>query len=125
MAKRGRPTKNGAKPLWMLRRITKVLRGYQEARATGEKHSVAIKEAIRYLRSEEPWMPISDTEVRRILARWYSSKLPYGCVVVMPGPTENTLTLPGGYVFKIGLTVCMQPRVEYPRANAAQPPAQE
>jgi len=124
MSRPGRPKKNGQKPLWMLRRDTIVLYRYLQARAAGEKHSVAVEEAITYLREREPRMPISATEVKRIVARWRPRSLPYGCVVVQPGPGENTITLPGGYVFKIGLTVCVQPRVDYPRANAVETPPQ-
>jgi hypothetical protein len=125
MNKRGRPKKNGMKPLWMLRRITLVLRGYQKAREAGVKHSVAIQEAVRHVRETEPQMPISETEVRRTLARYRSSRLPYGYFVVEPDPTNNTITLPGGRVIKIGLTVCLVPRVDYPRINASQHPSQQ
>ena len=125
MGKPGRPKKNGATPMWMLKRDTIVLYGYQQARGAGEKHSVAIQEAISFLRELEPGIPISATEVKRIVARWRPRHLPYGCFVVKADPTEDPITLPGGYVVRRRFTVCVQPRVEYPRANAAQTPPQQ
>jgi|SRR5579872_2598172 len=120
--KRGRPKNNGQKPIWTLTRITLALYGYQQARAAGEKHACAVQEAVEYVRKKAPMMPISETEVRRILAQYRSNKLPYGCFVVKPDPANQTIILPRGYVFKVGLTVCVQPRVDYPRANAVETP---
>ena len=67
MANRGRPKKDGVKPGWMLFRSFMVLHAYDQARARGEKHSAAIAEAVSALRSRMPGMPISETEVRRVL----------------------------------------------------------
>ena len=46
MAQRGRPRKNGAKPGGMLGREVITLGAYDEARRRGEKHVVAISEAV-------------------------------------------------------------------------------
>jgi len=72
MAKRGRPNKNGAKPGWMLFRSFMVLHAYDQARGRGEKRSVAITEAVATVRSLVPEMPISGTEVKRVLAEFRS-----------------------------------------------------
>src|ERR1700756_4508244 len=66
--KRGRPLKNGlTKPEFFARSIM-ILRGYQEARGRGEKHSAAVREAVAFVRQLDPEMPISETEVKRVLA---------------------------------------------------------
>jgi hypothetical protein len=123
MNKRGRPRKNGQLSMWMLRRETSILYGYDQARRLGEKHAVAIQEAVRYVRETDPRMPISETEVRRVLAYWRPRREPLGLVVVKPGPSESTLTLPDGRVVKIGLTSAIGPRPIYPRVNAAEKPS--
>jgi len=74
MAKRGRPKKHGAKQDWTLLRDSIALSGYDEARQRGEKHIVAISEAVSAVRKCDPQMPVSETEVRRILAHWRPSR---------------------------------------------------
>lgn len=68
MAKRGRPNKNGVKPGWMLFRTLTILHAYGRARARGDKHSDAIAQAVSAVHSLVPKMPISKTEVKRVLA---------------------------------------------------------
>jgi hypothetical protein len=41
---------------------------YDEARKKGEKHSVAVRAAVDSLRLDSSEMPISETEVKRILS---------------------------------------------------------
>lgn len=53
---------------WEFGRLAKVTSAYDEARTKGEKHSVAVREAVDSLRMGSPGMPISETEVRRILS---------------------------------------------------------
>jgi hypothetical protein len=72
MAKRGRPNKNGAKPGWMLFRSIMILAFYDQARARGEKHSAAIAAAVSKVRDRAPKRPISETEVKRVLAEFRS-----------------------------------------------------
>lgn len=72
MAKRGRPNKDGAKPTWTLLRSVIVLCAYDRARHMGEKHSAAVAAAVSALRSQVPEMPISETEVKRVLAEFRS-----------------------------------------------------
>jgi hypothetical protein len=76
MDKRGRPRKNGAQPGWMLGRVVLVLHAYDRSRSAGNKHSVAILNAVSAVRSYAPHMPISETEVRRILANLRPSSAP-------------------------------------------------
>jgi hypothetical protein len=67
--KRGRPRKEPGRMLaWQFMRVVMVLRGYDEARAKDQKHSVAVAEAVKFVRDLNPNMPISETVVRRILA---------------------------------------------------------
>jgi len=84
MAKRGRPKKNGAKEGWMLLRDTISLGAYDEARRRGEKHMVAISEAVSAVRDRDSKMPISETEVRRILAHWRPSRTAVGTILPEP-----------------------------------------
>ena len=72
MTKRGRPNKHGVQPGWMLLRSVMVLNAYDQARARGDKHSAAIIEAVSAVRSRMPGMPISETEVKRVLADFRS-----------------------------------------------------
>jgi hypothetical protein len=66
---RGRPKKEkGLIELWRFSRAGVVQFAYHEARQRGEKHSVAITCAVDYIRQHYPKMPISETEVRRVLA---------------------------------------------------------
>lgn len=76
MKKRGRPRKNGAKDPWSLARALMVIHAYDEARTGGIKHSAAVKEAADFVRWLCPGMPISETEVKRILAELRPAKGP-------------------------------------------------
>jgi hypothetical protein len=68
--KRGRPTKNGVKDVRALSRALAVLYSHDDARARGEKYSAAIRESVTFVRQLHPGMPISETEVKRILAEF-------------------------------------------------------
>ena len=66
--RRGRPSRNGAKKPWHFGRALTVIDAYTTARERGEKHSVAVRETVAFVRRRHPEMPISETEVKRILA---------------------------------------------------------
>jgi hypothetical protein len=68
--KRGRPPQNGVKEPRNLLRSLAVLYSYDKARANGEKYIVAIRESVAFVRQFHPGMPISETEVKRILAEF-------------------------------------------------------
>jgi len=53
----------------MLLRAAWVLEAYDGARKNGLKHSGGITEAVNSVRQKHPEMPISETVVKRILAR--------------------------------------------------------
>jgi hypothetical protein len=53
---------------WEFGRLAKVTSAYDEARARGEKHSVAVREAVGFLRRYSPTIPISESVVKRILS---------------------------------------------------------
>ncbi len=42
---------------------------YDEARETGQKHSVAVAQTVEFIKQRHPKMRISETEVKRILAK--------------------------------------------------------
>jgi hypothetical protein len=68
---KGRPRQaENTMPFWQFMRAARVMYAYDDARERGEKHSVAVKEAVELLKQSNPRMPISQTEVKRILAVW-------------------------------------------------------
>ncbi len=52
-SKRGRPRKNGGQPGWMLVRGLEILFPYDQSRRAGEKHSVALREAVTAVKAEQ------------------------------------------------------------------------
>lgn len=67
--KRGRPRKEAEKPENFLRAGI-VMSIYDEARQDGQKHSAAVRQAVEFTKQRHPEMSISETEVRRTLARF-------------------------------------------------------
>ena len=145
MTKRGRPNKHGVRPGWMLLRSVMVLHAYDQAKARGEKYSAAIAEAVSALRSRVPGMPISETEVRRVLAEFRSKDSKWNLVIterIAPGSelfllsdnlqwlAQTAEKFPGmldassfpGDAFDPTrirtLTIQVGPRLRYPRHNA-------
>ena len=51
-------------------RAARVLHIYNAARERGEKYSAAVRETVEQFRQLYPRHPISETEVKRILAAW-------------------------------------------------------
>jgi hypothetical protein len=43
---------------------------YDEARGNGQKHSVAVTQTVEFIKQRHPKMRISETEVKRILAKF-------------------------------------------------------
>lgn len=139
MGKRGRPAKDGRCPVWMLRRVTYVLFAYEQARNAGLKQLSAVTAAVQFVRRKAPWMSISETGVKRILAEWQSSRSESALLVANPDPDRDTLRLPewrsgasilsvanpgpdrlpDGGTARILFTAYEGPRPIYPRANAA------
>ena len=123
---RGRPKKNGEKPFWMLVRDTAVVYAYGRARNRHEKHSVAISEAIRHVRATYPLMPISETEVKRILAAWRARKRATCLFVDKPDPGHSEILYPGRdgkfRYFRIAYTASIGQHPNYPRTNAVEKP---
>jgi hypothetical protein len=72
--RRGQPRKDKdtIEP-WQFWRAAIVMWAYDEARMRGEKHSAAIREAVNLFKEHYPDWRISDTEVKRILARFRPS----------------------------------------------------
>lgn len=70
-SQRGRPRKKpDTMQFWQFLRAAAAMCGYDEARARGEKHSVAVAEATDLVKKLHPGMPISESAVRRALATW-------------------------------------------------------
>jgi hypothetical protein len=67
--KRGRPKKKGdGKKAWQFIRAAIVMSGYDESRERREKHSVAVREAVEFLRRRVPEIRICETEVKSVLS---------------------------------------------------------
>jgi hypothetical protein len=102
------------------------LHGYNQARAAGEKHSVALTAAIAEVQKQFPGLRISETEVKRILATYQ----PKGATVAwtVSKGSDGEVDPPAGMVEALGLregkklrhvlSVGFGPRPEYPRFNA-------
>jgi hypothetical protein len=97
---------------------------YVQAREAGDKHIVAITEAVNYIRTTCPSMKISETEVKRIVAAWRSERRTTCLVVSKPDPQHSMIPLPRGGTGRKLYTVSVRPRRTYPRANAAEKPKQ-
>jgi len=68
---RGRPRKKGdIIEAWQFGRAAMVMCAYDEARGRGEKHSTAVQHAVDSVKQCNREMPVSQTEVKRILATW-------------------------------------------------------
>jgi hypothetical protein len=69
--KRGRPRNMDEKTeFWRFVRSGMVMGLYDEFRRSGEKHSGAVTEIVNYFRKYYPEVPLSEVEVRRVLAKW-------------------------------------------------------
>jgi len=71
MAKRGRPSKYGVKDGVALVRGWLVLEGFGRSRSKGNKYEVALLEAVQFVKEQEPGLPISTAEVKRVLKDLY------------------------------------------------------
>lgn len=119
MEKRGRPRKNGLQDCWIfLKRMPLTLFAYDQSREAGEKHSEAIKAAVSFIREVRPPMPISESEVRRILATWRGRGRSLVPLVSKVDPSESVTSLAGGRMSRRFFAVSVGPRPTYPRANA-------
>jgi hypothetical protein len=140
--KRGRPRKDGVKEPWQFARSLMVLNAYNRARERGEKRSAAIKEAVDLVKQSAPEMPISVTEVKRILAEFHPKDSETGLIVrpsvpdakeiarrhnlraQVPGFAETKITaeLPNQNLQKCrGFKFGFGKRPDYPRHNAIAP----
>jgi hypothetical protein len=70
IGKRGRPKSNGHIPARKFFRVPLVLNAYEALKAAGTKHASAVTETITQLRQSHPDVQISETTVKRILAKW-------------------------------------------------------
>jgi hypothetical protein len=67
----GRPRKSGDTiEFWRFARAGAIMSAYDEARVSGQKHSVAVLHAVEAIRRLYPTMRISSTLVKRVLAEF-------------------------------------------------------
>ena len=97
---------------------TLAVRGYDLPRMAGEKHSEAVKEAVKYVQKWMPGIPISETVIKRILAYWRPKGESTGLCVSEPDPANCTIALHDGRTAKVLLTAAFGPKVIYLRTNA-------
>jgi hypothetical protein len=113
MSQRGRPRKNGVKPTEVLYRTMVALRGYEKARAAGEKYEVALEAAIAEVQMALK-MRMSVTEVKRVLAEFRSETQES---VFLVSECDKGLIVEGRMIKRAwGLSV--GPKPTYPRHNA-------
>jgi hypothetical protein len=122
MSSVGRPSKDGYQPIWMCGRSVLALYAYDESRKKGAKHIIAIQDAVDYVRRVRPDMPISETEVKRVLARWRAPHLQKVVLVTKPDPETSFEILPNGRIVRPLYSTYLGPRPYYPRANAVSIP---
>jgi hypothetical protein len=73
MVQRGRPKLNSVEKL---QRDLTVVWSYNESRRAGEKHASAVASAASEVRKQHPGMKVSETEVKRVLARFQPKGYP-------------------------------------------------
>jgi hypothetical protein len=120
MNKRGRPKQDGRKLFWVVERVILAVYAYGRARDRGEKRSVAISEAVEYIRATALGMRVSETEVKRIVATWRPQLSATCLFIAKPRPEHSTITLLNGRKARILYTVSIRLRPIYPRANGAE-----
>ena len=138
--KRGRPRKTKDRiPFSSFVRMGWARIPYDEARKSGEKHSVALREAVQAVKERAPQMPMSETGAKRIVATTCPRNTPTAItferetaspeklarildirrkLAAMEGkPLSGVPTLSKISVVKFGFTQ----RPNYPRHNAKPP----
>jgi hypothetical protein len=114
MTNRGRPSKHGTQPLWMVTRAMKAVYAYQHAREAGTKYSAAVREAVASVRNQ---FPMSEIELKRILAKWQPKNARVVFLVVKPDDCGELVRFPDGKLRRV-LSIAVGPRPKYPRHNA-------
>ena len=65
---------SGARQGWTLVRAFTIIEGFGRSRAAGQKYEIALLEAVNEARKRFPKMPVSVTEVKRVLKEFYPEK---------------------------------------------------
>jgi hypothetical protein len=108
----------------MLARRAFALEAYNKARGGGEKHSCAFTEAVAAVKARFSGMPMSETEMKRIVKAWQPRGFPIAFRVSRDSGAQareaialyQALGLTGKP--KTVLTFGLGPRPNYPRRNA-------
>lgn len=104
MEKRGRPKTNGVHSPWMGFRPFYTLWAFHAAREQGEKYECALAQTVDLVRKDFPDMPMSISEVKRVLAE------------LQPEGTEEVFSV--RRTGKRKLDIYFGPRPVYERKNA-------
>jgi len=120
MPPRGRPRKNGEKPRWMFERSLFILLEFHKTRNREPKHSAAIRDTVAVIRRKYPELPISETEVKRILAKWMPRDCETAFLVREPANPDAMHRLPCGD-YRPTVSIYIGPRPVYPRINQKTP----
>jgi hypothetical protein len=116
MAKRGRPEKSSS---LRVKRWLYALSEYDEARASGQKYSVALDTAVMRVFAKYPRLKICRTEIKRMLAQLRPTGRAMVLVCTDINPDENTAVMPDGTRLRFSLRVKVGLCPVYPRHNAA------
>jgi hypothetical protein len=116
MSLRGRPRKNGTQPPSALFRALLGLYGYDKARMAGEKYEEGLRAAIEEVHRVFPDMPMSATEMKRILAEFRCKSL---LSTLYLTKRDNLVTL-DGKTPGMAWAIHIGPQPDYPRHNARE-----
>jgi hypothetical protein len=120
MPPRGRPQKSGEKPWWMLQRSLFILLEFHKARNRGLKHSAAIAETVAVIRCKYRDLRVSETEVKRTLAKWMPRDCKTAFLVRDPANSNAMHRLPCGD-YRPTMSIYIGLRPIYPRINQKTP----
>jgi hypothetical protein len=114
MADRGRP-KNPSS--FVIRRWLCALLEFDRAKLLGEKHSGALGTAAAEMLKKYPHLKVSQTEIRRMLAKWRAPNAGMTFLCRELSSEEGTAVMPDGTVLRFPLQVKVGPRPNYVRHN--------
>jgi hypothetical protein len=115
MSQRGRPKKNGVKPFWEFSRTVLGLYGYDKARGMGEKYEASLKAGIAQVKRAYPELPMSVTEMKRILATFRPKS---GDAATFHVAECENFRLPGGRMTGQAWDIRIGAQPKYPRSNS-------
>jgi hypothetical protein len=115
MSKLGRPRKDGVKPPWHLCRTVVGLCGYGKERRAGGKYEASLESAVAEVKRAYPHLPMSLTEMKRILAE---SRPKTGLKATFLVAECENFALPEGRMTQRAWEIRIGPQPNYRRHNA-------